>query len=134
MVDEPVPADAPASTERSPGAKGGGLQGQYELANERTYLAWLRTGLALVAAGVAADRLLPVVGMPWVRQTIGITLVLAGAVTAALARRRWELLDRAFREGRPLPRPYLGYLVAVAIVVDGLAAMFLMIRADTYRP
>jgi uncharacterized membrane protein YidH (DUF202 family) len=32
---------------------------QAELANERTYLAWLRTGLALVAVGVAAERVLP---------------------------------------------------------------------------
>jgi putative membrane protein len=38
---------------------------QAELANERTYLAWLRTGLALVAAGVAAERVLPAEGIIW---------------------------------------------------------------------
>lgn len=38
---------------------------QAELANGRTYLAWLRTGLALVAAGVAAERVLPAEGIIW---------------------------------------------------------------------
>ena len=33
-------------------------EAQFQLANERTYLAWLRTALALVASGVAAARLL----------------------------------------------------------------------------
>ena len=62
------------------------------LANERTYLAWLRTGLALVVAGVAAERVLPAEGILWARQLIGVTLILACVVTAAgrapLAQRR----------------------------------------------
>ena len=42
-----------------------------ELANEGTYLAWLRTGLALVALGVAAERVLPAEGIVWARQLVG---------------------------------------------------------------
>jgi hypothetical protein len=34
------------------------------------------------------------------------------------------------RAGRPIPRPVLGYVVAAAIVVDGLAAIVLLLRAD----
>ena len=64
---------------------------QAEPANERTYLAWLRTGLALVAAGVAAERILPAEGIIWAMQLIGVTLILAGVVTAALARHRWQI-------------------------------------------
>jgi putative membrane protein len=103
---------------------------RYELANERTYLAWLRTGLALVAAGVAAERLLPAAGVEWVRQAIGVSLVLAGAITVGLARRRWSAVDLAMKAGRGIPRSNLGYLIAATIVLDGLAAVFLMIRAD----
>lgn len=103
---------------------------QAELANERTYLAWLRTGLALVAAGVAAERVLPAEGIIWARQLIGVTLILAGVVTAALARRRWHTVDRALRAGRPIPHPILGYMVAAVIVVDGLATIVLLLRAD----
>jgi uncharacterized membrane protein YidH (DUF202 family) len=55
---------------------------QAELANERTYLAWLRTGLALVAVGVAAERVLPAEGVIWARQLIGVSLILAGVLTA----------------------------------------------------
>ena len=102
---------------------------QAELANERTYLAWLRTGLALVAVGVAAERVLPAEGI-WARQLIGVSLILAGVLTAGLARWRWQRVDRALRAGRPIPRPILGYVVAAAIVVDGLAAIVLLLRAD----
>jgi inner membrane protein YidH len=103
---------------------------QAELANERTYLAWLRTGLALMAVGVAAERLLPAEGIIWARQMIGISLILAGVLTAGLARWRWHRDDRALRAGRPIPRPILGYVVAAAIVLNGLATIVLLLRAD----
>ncbi len=102
---------------------------RFDLANERTYLAWLRTGLALVAAGVAAERVLPAQGVTWARLLIGVTLALAGIVTAALARRRWEAIGRALRDGTPLPRPLLGYLISGAVVVTGIGAVILMIRS-----
>jgi putative membrane protein len=113
------------------GSEGRRPDTQAELANERTYLAWLRTGLALVAAGVAAERVLPAEGIIWARQLIGVTLILAGVVTAALARPRWRNVDRALRAGRPIPHPILGYMVAAVVVVTGLAAIVLLLRADT---
>ena len=103
---------------------------QAELANERTYLAWLRTGLALVAVGVAAERVLPAEGLIWARQLIGVSLILAGVLTAGLARRRWQTVDSAVRAGRGIPRPRLGSVVAAVIVVDGLATIVLLLRAD----
>jgi putative membrane protein len=103
---------------------------QAELANERTYLAWLRTGLALMAVGVAAERVLPAEGIIWARQMIGISLILAGVLTAGLARWRWQRDDRALRAGRPIPPPILGYVVAAAIVLNGLATIVLLLRAD----
>ncbi len=110
-------------------SEGRRLDTQAELANERTYLAWLCTGLALVAAGVAAERVLPAEGIIWARQLIGVTLILVDVLTAALARRRWHILDRALGAGSPIPRPVLGYMVAAIIVVDGLATIVLL-RAD----
>jgi len=103
---------------------------QAELANERTYLAWIRTGLALMAVGVAAERVLPAEGIIWARQLIGVSLILAGVLTAGLARWRWQRVDRAVRAGDPIPQPALGYLVAAAIVVNGLATIVLLLRAD----
>ena len=101
-----------------------------ELANERTYLSWLRTGLALVAAGLGAERILPAEGIIWARQLIGVSLILAGILTAGLARKRWQTVDRALRAGRPIPRPILGYVVGAAIVLGGLATIVLLLRAD----
>ena len=101
-----------------------------ELANERTYLAWLRTGLALMAVGVAAERVLPAEGIIWARQLIGVSLILAGVLTAGLARWRWQRVDRAVRAGDPIPRPNLGYLVTAAMVLYGLATIVLLLRAD----
>ena len=103
---------------------------QAELANERTYLAWLRTGLALMAVGVAAELILPAEGIIWARQLIGVSLILAGVLTAGLARWRWQRVDRAVRAGDPIPRPNLGYLVTAAIVLNGLATIVLLLRAD----
>ena len=103
---------------------------QAELANERTFLAWLRTGLALVAVGVAAERVLPAEGLIWARQLIGVSLILAGVLTAGLARRRWQTVDSAVRAGHGIPRPRLGSVVAAVIVVDGLATIMLLLRAD----
>ena len=103
---------------------------QAELANERTYLSWLRTGLALMAVGVAAERVLPAEGIIWARQLIGVSLIFAGVLTAGLARWRWQRVDRAVRAGGPVPRPNLGYLVTAAIILNGLATIVLLLRAD----
>jgi putative membrane protein len=103
---------------------------QAELANERTYLAWLRMGLALVAVGVAAEQVLPAQGIIWARQLIGVTLILSGVLTAGLARWRWQTVNRALRAGRPIPGPILGYVVAAAIVLNGIATIVLLLRAD----
>ena len=103
---------------------------QAELANERTYLSWLRTGLALMAVGVAAERVLPAEGIIWARQLIGVSLIFAGVLTAGLARWRWQRVDRAVRAGGPVPRPTLGYLVTAAIILNGLATIVLLLRAD----
>ena len=103
---------------------------QDELANERTYLAWLRTGLALVVAGFGAERILPAEGIIWVRQVIGVSIIIAGVLTAGLARWRWQTVDRAMRAGRPISQPVLGDLVGAAIVLGGLATIVLLLRAD----
>ena len=111
------------SEERRPDA-------QAELANERTYLSWLRTGLALAAAGLAAEQVLPAEGIIWARQLIGVSIILVGVLTAGLARWRWQTVDRAMRAGGPMPQPVLGNVVGAAIVLGGLATIVLLPRAD----
>jgi len=105
-------------------------EAQFQLANERTYLAWLRTSLALVAAGVAAARLLSGQTLRWAWETVGILLIMAGVVTAALARRRWRAMDAAARAGEPLPAPNVAVMIAGVIVVCGLITIALLLGTD----
>lgn len=93
----------------------------YTLANERTYLAWLRLALTLLAAAVAVDRLYQ--AHPGaVSEGLALGLVLLGVATCALGVRRWWATERALRLRRPLPgfgAPLLG-LLAVALVGAGV--------------
>jgi putative membrane protein len=107
-------------SERSP-------EPQFQLAHERTYLAWLRTALALVASGVAAARLLAGQSLHWAWETVGVLLIMASVVTAALARRRWRAMDAAIREGEPLPAPGVAVMIAGVIVICGLITTALLL-------
>jgi uncharacterized membrane protein YidH (DUF202 family) len=61
----------------------------------RAFLAWNRTALALVAAGLAATSLLPELNVPGGRRLLGVPLILLGATLAALSYRRWDANERA---------------------------------------
>jgi putative membrane protein len=97
------------------------------LAAERTYLAYRRTGLALVAAGVAAAGALPDAGAETLRRILGFVLVLIGGTVLAAARPRWRAVDRAMRRGRPLPSSpisrSLGYLLAAVAVAAAVVVL-----------
>ena len=56
---------------------------RFTYANERTFLAWNRTALALIATGVAATQLLPRLQVAWGRRPLGLLLVALGAIVAA---------------------------------------------------
>ena len=89
------------------------------LAAERTYLAYLRTGLALMAAGVGVAGALPDAGAEGLRRAIGVVLVLVGATVLATARHRWRAVDRAMRRGEPLPSS--GFIANISWVLVGVA-------------
>lgn len=89
---------------------------RFTLANERTFLAWVRTALAMLAGGVAIHALgLP--GTAWVRATLAVTLVMFGALVTIFALVRWARVERAMRTRQPLPGFGLGYLLTIGVVV-----------------
>lgn len=99
------------------------LDYRFTLANERTFLAWIRTALALIAGGVAVVQLVPALSIPGVRHGLGMVLTAAGGVLAVLAVRRWEGVQAAMRRGAELPRSRMPVLLAGAIVVLTVALM-----------
>jgi putative membrane protein len=98
------------------------------LAAERTYLAYVRTSLALTAAGVAVVGALPDLGQEGLRRVIGILLVALGVTVALTARNRWRAVTDAMRQGRPLPRGWVGLMLTGGMVAAGVLALVLVLR------
>ena len=76
---------------------------RFTLANERTFLAWIRTALALIAGGVAIVQFVPQFGIPGVRHALSLILTAGGGILAAMAVRRWQLVQVAMRRNVDLP-------------------------------
>ena len=95
---------------------------RFSYANERTFLAWNRTALALIAAGLAVTTLLPKLDVDYGRRIIGVPLIALGAFLAWTSYRRWEDNERAMRLGQPLPPSNLPRVLAVGIAIAALLA------------
>jgi inner membrane protein YidH len=115
----------------SPAGDGTEPDPRFTFANERTFLAWSRTALALVVAGLAVVQLLPPFpGVPWGRHILGVPLIVFGAVVAVVAYGEWVRNQRAMRHGQPLPRSVMPRLLAAVItVIAAIAAAVLLVSA-----
>ena len=100
---------------------------RFTLANERTFLAWQRTALGLLAAAVAAVQLVPELGIPGARHVLGVALAVLATATAGVGLRRWKVVDYAIRRGMPLPRHPTPTYLAVGLIILGLATLALVI-------
>ena len=104
---------------------------RFTFANERTFLAWSRTALALVVAGLGIVQLLPPFpGVPWGRHALGVPLIVFGAVVAVTAYSEWTRSQRALRHGQPLPRSVMPVIMAVVVATMGvLSAVVVLVSA-----
>ena len=89
------------------------------MANERTFLAWIRTSLALLAAGVALE-VLALSVHPGLRFAAAIVLILSGIGAPVQAWLGWMRAEKAMRLGRPLPGQAFSSLIALAVIAAGL--------------
>jgi putative membrane protein len=93
---------------------------RFTLANERTFLAWQRTALGLLAAAVAVIQFVPEMSVPGARHVLALVLALLAISTAAIGIIRWEQVDRAMRRGLPLPRHPTPVYLGIGLVLIGL--------------
>jgi putative membrane protein len=100
---------------------------QLSFANERTFLAWERTALGLITAGLAITQLLPSFDFPGGRRLIGLPLIGLGTVVGAVSYWEWHRNQEAIRDGGPLPRSKLPLIVAVVVSIVALFGFVLVI-------
>lgn len=125
MVNAREQQDRPAGEERRPAAVYGvGTEpdARFSLANERTALAWVRTGLGLVAGGVALTSFSTFAELPVLLELVAAIACLAGGVLALYALRSWRAHEIALRTGAPLPAP-----AALPLLVGGVVVMALLL-------
>jgi len=100
---------------------------RFSFANERTFLAWIRTALALLAGGVAVIKLVPNFSFEGGRHLLGIPLILLALVVPVTAYRHWLMAERAMRLKRSLPASALPPIVAAALSIITLIALALLV-------
>lgn len=100
---------------------------RFSYANERTFLAWMRTSLALITAGLAITQLLPPFDLPGGRRLIGLPLIALGILISAMSFRGWEANERAMRRGDALPRSPLPRIVAIVVGVVAVIGFALVV-------
>jgi putative membrane protein len=100
---------------------------RFTYANERTFLAWNRTALALVATGVAAVQLLPDFHVTGGRRLLGLPLIALGALVALTSYLHWRANERAMRRNLPLPRSPMPLVLAAGVGVESVIAVVLAI-------
>jgi len=130
MIRSVTPPDDEAGTEsdrrrpRSVYGVGDEPDPRFSFANERTFLAWMRTSLALLAAAAAVETLdLPIAEL--VATFVAVTLTVTSLVCAGLAWRGWKRAEQALRRGEPLPSSgaSLPLVIGVCLVAVVLLAV-----------
>jgi len=101
---------------------------RFSFANERTFLAWIRTSLALVATGLGVDAV--ATDLPsWGRRSLASALVVLGGAMAASSFGRWLRAEVAMRQSSPLPLNRLAPVVAFGLTLGaGLAVVLILTR------
>lgn len=98
---------------------------RFSLANERTFLAWIRSALALLAGGVLLVQFATRLSPQGLVAAVGVALACFAALLSAMAYRQWRCNEIAMRHARPLPAsaavPLLAALVFLVCAAIGAA-------------
>lgn len=103
---------------------------RFSLANERTFLAWIRTALALLAGGVAVVQLVPSFDLPGGTLTLGVILILLSLVVAVGSYFRWSTNERAMRLQHALRASPVPPVLAAGLTIVALLALIMVLIND----
>ncbi|MTH47840.1 YidH family protein [Intestinirhabdus alba] len=98
---------------------------RFSLANERTFLAWIRTALGFLAAGVGLDQLAPDFATPAIRELLALLLCLFAGVLALYGWLRWLRVEKAMRLKEDLP--YTRSLLLVSAILTCVATVVMVL-------
>lgn len=101
---------------------------RFSLANERTYLAWIRTALAVLAGALLVRQFITELQPRWLVVLIAGALSVLAAMLGGGAYVRWRGNEHAMRLARSLPRTALVPLLSAVLVVLGGMTVFLVVR------
>jgi len=99
---------------------------RFTFANERTFLAWGRTGLALIGGGLVAAEVLRF-HLGGAHLIVAIPAILLGGLIGIASYVRWEQNERAMRLGTPLGYSPIVRLLAAGIAVLAIASIVLVV-------
>lgn len=99
---------------------------RFSLANERTFLAWIRTALGFLAAGVGLDQLAPEFATPLIREVLALLLCLFSGGLALYGYLRWLANEKAMRLKEDLPYTRALLVISVILLVVALVVMVLV--------
>ena len=98
---------------------------RFTMANERTFLAWNRTALALIGGGLAVEQFLDTGRTT--RLALAIPLIVLGAIVAGSSYSRWRANEAAMEQGEPLSRSRMPLAIAVCFALLSLGALILAV-------
>jgi putative membrane protein len=103
---------------------------RFTLANERTFLAWIRTALGLLAGAVALVHVVSADKVTTTQRAIGVVLAALSLLIALAAVRRWRLVQSTMRRGADLPanREPIYLSLAVAGIAATVAVLLIWFR------
>ncbi|GAA5066627.1 YidH family protein [Nocardia callitridis] len=102
---------------------------RFTLANERTFLAWIRTALGLLAGGVAVHTLAEPFQHAGVRGTLAMSCIVLAIVLAVGAYLRWRDVQARMSRGAQLRNTVMVPVLAVGIaIISAVAAVAVLSR------
>ena len=104
---------------------------RFSLANERTFLAWIRTGLALIAGGLAIVQFLSPLSSRFLTEAMAIVPIAFGGFCALRAVNHWIRCEIAMRHNQPLPVSRFPAVLAVVVMVSAVLALIYVIANAT---